>query len=113
MGIDSQSQSYAELSAGAVSLFYALVDSAATAAVGQVLQFDTSGNNYVNFTSTCTAQSYIVCAEAKTLTADTRVKCIVGGYVRKDKLDSTAQADPEIEAALLKCGIFPLTGIVA
>ena len=112
-GIDSQSQSYAELAAGDVELFYCLVDSAATAAVGQVLEFDATGNNFVDFTSGSAKNAYVVCAEAVTLSADTRVKCIVAGKVRLLKLDATAQADAEIEAALLGSGIIPVTGIEA
>jgi len=110
-GVTSETQSYDELAAGEVKVFYCEVDSAATAAVGQVLEFDTTGNNYVDYTSGSAKQSYVVCAEAKTLSGDTRVKCIVGGEVRLDNLDATAQADDEIECALLGCGIRPLTGM--
>lgn len=111
-GISSQSQAYDELAAGEVRLFHCLVDSAATAVIGQVFQWDASGNNFQDYTSAATKVAYVVCAEAKTLSADTRVLCIVWGDVRLDKLDATSQADDEIEAALLQNGIRPLSGIV-
>lgn len=110
-GVTSETQSYDELIAGEVKTFMCLVDSAATAAVGQVLEFDATGNNFVNYTSGSAKNAYVVCAEAKTLTADTRVLCIVSGEVRLGSLDATAQADDEIEGALLGSGIIPLTGI--
>lgn len=109
-GITSESQTYDELVAGPVQEFYGTIDAAATCAIGQVLEFDTTGNNWINYTSGSAKPAYAVCAEAKTLSADTRCRMIVGGCVRKDKLDSTAQADAEIEGALIGSGIIPLTG---
>ena len=106
-------QAYDELVAGQARQQRLLVDSAATAAVGQVLQWDASGNNFVDYTNGAAAICYAVCAEDLTLSADTRVLCLVSGSdVRKDKLDSTAQADDEIEAALLSSGIRPISGAV-
>ena len=53
-----------------------------------------------------TAEHYAVVAENKTLGGDTKVSCVVAGRVRKAALDATAQADAEIETALLKSGII-------
>jgi len=106
-GITNINQSVDELKAGPVKTAHLLLDAAATAALGQVIQFNTTENNYDDYTAGSTAQHYAVVAEAKTLAADTRVLCIVQGEVKLNKLDSTAQADDEIEAALLKSGIIP------
>lgn len=107
-GVTTQSATLQQLIAGPVEIFPMLVDSAATAAVGQVLQYDATGNNYVDYTSSNAALSYVVCAEAVTLGGDTRVACIVQGRVRKTQLDATAQADAEIDSALVKHGIIPV-----
>lgn len=107
-GITTDAGAIDNLIAGPVKTFACLLDSAATAAKGQVLEFDTTGKNFVNYTSGSAKPPYVVCAEDVTLTADTRVLCIVSGDVTKTELDATAQADGEIEAALLKSGIRPL-----
>lgn len=105
-GLTTQSASLRQLIAGPVEYRSLLLDAAATAAVGQVVQYNTTNNNYDDFTSDVTAEHYAVVAEAKTLAADTMVSCIVSGRVRKAALDATAQADDEIETALLKSGII-------
>lgn len=113
-GIDSQAQTYEELIAGDVEVFYCLLDTAATAAVGQVLKYDQAAYNFVDATDIVPGANgtpVVVCAEAKTLSADTRVKCIVRGRVRKDKLDTASQAFNHIEALLLNSGIIPVSGI--
>ena len=107
-GVSSQSATLQQLMAGPCEVFPMLVDSAATAAVGQVLQYDATGDNYINYTSSNAALSYVVCTEAVTLGGDTRVLCIVSGRVRKTQLDATAQADAEIDSALVKSGIIPV-----
>lgn len=107
-GVSAQSEDLEQLIRGECEIHSVLVDSAATAAVGQVLQYDASGDNYVDYTSSMAAAHYVVCAEAKTLSGDTKVACIISGRVAKAKLDATAQADAEIETALLKHGIIPV-----
>ena len=109
IGLTSESQSYIELIAGAVKEFYCLVDSLATVAVGQVFQWDAGGNNFIDYTSGSGANAYAICAEAKTIGTDTRVRCIVCGEINKNALNDVAQLDPEIEAALLRMCIIPLT----
>ena len=81
------------------------LDAAATAAVGQVVQYNTTEDNYDDYTSGMAATHYAVVAEAQTLSGDTAITCIVAGEVRKTQLDATAQADAEIEVALLTSGI--------
>jgi len=79
-------------------------------AVGQVLEFNTTTNDFVAYTSGSAANAYAVLGEAAADSASQqRVLAIVRGDVRKDKLDATAQADAEIEGALLGSGIRPLT----
>lgn len=107
-GVTTQSATLQQLMAGECEVFPMLLDSTATAALGQVLQYDTTGDNYINYTSSMASASYVVCAEAVTLSADTRVACIVKGRVRKTQLDATAQADAEIDVALVKSGIIPV-----
>lgn len=107
-GVTSQSEDLQQLIRGPVEMHSVLVDSAATAAIGQVLQYDATGDNYVDYTSSMAAAHYVVCAENKTLGGDTQVMCIICGRVCKTKLDATAQADAEIGTALLKHGIIPV-----
>ena len=83
-----------------------LLDAAATAAVGQVVQYNTTEDNWDDYTSGMAASVYAVVAEDKTLSGDTKVSCVVKGQVRLAKLDATAQADAEILIALQKSGII-------
>ena len=108
-GVSSQTETLDQLMAGPCEVFPLLVDAAATAAIGQVLQYDATGNNYVNYTSSNAALSYVVCTEARDISGgDALVGCIVQGRVRKTALDATAQADAEIDSALVKHGIIPV-----
>lgn len=113
LGITSESQSFNNLVVRDAVYASLLLDAAATCAVGQVVQYDTTANNFVDFTSDVTAELYAVVAETKTLSADTQCLCIVKGEVRKSELDATAQADAEIDVALIKSGIIPRGDIVA
>ena len=106
-GIESESNAGLNIAAGEVYEMWLLVDAAATVAPGQVYQYNDTENNFDDFTSGATALLYAVCHEAaKTISEDTRVRCIVHGAVQKDNLDATAKADADIDVALLKSGIF-------
>ncbi len=113
LGVTSESQAFDNLVVRDVKYASLLVDSAATCAKGQVLQWDASANNFVDFTSTADATLYVVCAEDKTLSGDTQCLCIVAGEVRMSELDATAQADAEIIPALLKGNIIARNDAVA
>lgn len=109
-GITSESQAYNELIAGRVETHAVDVKASEGAlAVGQVLEFDTTSNKFQKYTSGSTKPAYAVVAEAETIgAAGGRVVAIVQGRVNKNKLDATAQADAEIEGALLGSGIIPV-----
>lgn len=87
---------------------YLLIDALVPVVVGQVVQYNTTNDNFDAYTSGMAASLYAVIAEAKTIGADTLCRCIVKGSVRKTALDATAQADAEIDVALIKCGIVPV-----
>lgn len=87
---------------------YLLIDALVPVVVGQVVQYNTTNDNFDAYTSGMAASLYAVIAEAKTIGADTLCRCIVSGIVRKTALDATAQADAEIDVALIKCGIIPV-----
>ena len=109
LGITTQSDgALAQLVAGECVIHPLLLDAAVTCAVGQVVQYNTTNDNWDDYTSSMAAALYAVVAENKTLSGDTNVLCIVKGKVRKTALDATAQADAEIDIALLKSGIIPV-----
>lgn len=111
-GITSEAQAYEELVAGEVDIAYLTADAtngvtAGTTVVGQVFEYEPTGHNYINKTTAGVGKPpYVVCAEAKAITVDTAVKCIVRGKVNLNKLDATSQADADIKAALLMSGII-------
>lgn len=89
-----------------------LIDSAVTVAIGQVVQYNTTNDNWDAYTSGMTASLYAVIAETRTIGADALCMCIVSGKVRKSALDATAKADAEIDIALIKSGIIPQSDAV-
>ena len=106
-GVESETNEGLNIVAGAVREAYLTVDAAATVSPGQVYQYNDTENNYDDFTAGATALRYAVCNEAaKTISADTQVRCIIAGPVQKDHLDATSKADADIDVALGKCGIF-------
>lgn len=112
-GLDTVSPASPGAQAGAVQEHYLLLDSAATAAVGQVVQYDSAAHNWVDFTAYSASGKYAVCNEAKTLSVDTACRCIIAGPVYLSLLDATAQADADIEAGLISNGIIPVSdGVV-
>jgi len=77
---------------------------------GQVLQWDGTGHNFQAYTSGCAKQAYAVLLEdAGTIATDSHRTAIVAGEVNLSALDSTAQADSDIIAALLGSGIIART----
>jgi hypothetical protein len=104
-GVTEESQAFENLVVKDGVYNSLLLDSTATCAIGQVVQYDQSANNFVNYTSADGATQYAVVAEAKSLSGDTQCLCLVRGEVRLSELDSTAQADAEIVVALNKSGI--------
>jgi hypothetical protein len=108
-GITSESASVNNLIAGEVKTMAVDIKASEGAlAIGQVLAFDTSSNKFIKYVSGSTAPAYAVCAEEITIGAGGgRALAIVRGEVNKGALDATAQADPEIEGALLGSGIIP------
>lgn len=89
-----------------------LIDSAVTVAIGQVVQYNTTNDNWDAYTSGMAASLYAVIAETRTIGADSLCMCIVKGLVRKSALDATAKADAEIDIALIKSGIIPQSDAV-
>jgi len=108
-------QSYNELIAGEVkTLALPLDKDNATAAIGQVLKYDQAAHNWVDATDLVPGANgtpVVVCAEAKTLTDDDRVLCIVSGDVNFNKLDATSRAFNNIEALLINSGIRPIRSV--
>lgn len=88
-----------------------LVDAAATPTVGQVLQYDATAENWVDFTAYSASGEYAIYndPDTDTLAEDTACTCIVAGTVNLAALDATAQADTDIEAALLGSDILAET----
>lgn len=113
--ITSESQAYNELVAGEVQEDYLVADADnATVAIGQVFEYDPTGHNFQNKTTAGVSKGpYAVCAEAKTITADTAVRCIVRGAVNFNKLDATSKADDDIKAALQASGILAKASVTA
>lgn len=113
LGISTlETQSLDELVAGHVEYAYLTADAAATVAKGQVFEYNATAHNFVNKTTAGVGKPpYVVCAEAKTIAADTAVKCIVRGRVNKNKLDTTSKADADIVAALLTSGIMAVSQV--
>lgn len=109
-GIDSESASLDNLIAGTVkTLAVTIKASEGAIAVGQVLEFDGSSNEFQKYTNGSSAAAYVVAAEAVTITSAAPCLAIVQGEVNLGALDATAQADPEIVGALLGSGIIPRT----
>lgn len=107
-GIDAGSApptAQSDLIAGSVQITLLPLDSLATKAVGQVLVYDSSANNWVNYASGVNGDAYAVCFEASDSVADASFLCITKGDVDKSKLDATSKADADIEAALLSSGM--------
>lgn len=105
-GVTSESQALQNLIVSDPRYMHLKLDAAATAAVGQVIQYNTTEDNWDDYTAGMAAEQYAIVAETKTISGDTFVSCLVKGEVRKAALDATAQADAEIEVALLKSGII-------
>jgi hypothetical protein len=97
-----------QLVAGECIEHFLKIDELVPVVVGQVVQYNTTEDNFDAYTSGMAATMYAVIAEDKTIAADTVCRCIVKGKVRKKKLDSVAQADLEIDVALIKCGNIPV-----
>jgi hypothetical protein len=113
-GIASESQAYQDLIAGDVVVVPRVLDSTATAAVGQVLKYDSTAHNWVdasNIAPDAAGVPLVVCAENKTLADDTPVLCIVRGLVNRTKLDSASQAFDDLDAALQISGIIARPGL--
>lgn len=107
-GVSSETDTADNLVAGDKKKIPLLVDAAVGTKVrGQVVEFDTTGNNFQAYTSGSAKPAYAVLAEAIAISADTYCLCYVtGSELNKNALDATAQADAEIEAALLGSGII-------
>jgi hypothetical protein len=105
-GLDTTAVAVSALEAGPCDKMLLPIDGAVTKAVGQVVQYNTTNNNYDAFTSDVTAQHYAVLAEASDSVADGNFLCIVRGKVKLNALDTTSKADAEIKTALAKCGII-------
>jgi len=111
LGITPETGTQDNIAAGEVKTLAVLVKAAEGAiAIGQVLAFDNVSNAFIKYVSGSAAPAYAVAIEAVTVTAAARVMAIVKGAVTLGELDATAQADPEIEGALLGSGIIPRTG---
>jgi len=82
-----------------------MLDAGATAALGQVVQYDGGANKYADATD-ATGIHYGVVIEAKTLSGDAPVMCVIQGKVFKNALDSVTKANPDMIAKLLAQGII-------
>jgi hypothetical protein len=111
-GLTTQSDTLNQLIIQDCIIHPLLIDSLVTVAHGQVVQYNTTNDNWDAYTSGMAASLYAVIAEARTIGADALCQCIVSGVVRKSALDATAQADAEIDVALLKSGIVPQSSAV-
>jgi hypothetical protein len=107
LGVSTSTAAADNLAAGPVKTMTLALDSTVGTAVrGQVLEFDTSGDNWVKYTSG-SAKKCAVLWENVVLTADGYALCAVtGSEVNRNDLDATAKADGEIVAALLGSGII-------
>lgn len=79
-------------------------------AKGQVLVYNTSTHNWKKYVSGHTGL-YAIALEAATITESARILCMVMGHVNIDGLNTTAKADPDIVAALLRSGIIAQTAV--
>lgn len=111
-GITTQSDTLNQLVIQNCIIHPLLIDAAVTVAVGQVVQYNTTNDNWDAFTSGMAASLYAVIAETRTISGDSLCQCIVSGVVRKAALDATAKADAEIDIALIKSGIIPQSDAV-
>lgn len=73
---------------------------------GQVLEYDDTAHAWKKYTSGHTGK-YAIAYEAGTITDSVNLLCIIKGQVNVLALDATAQADPDIDAALLGSGLIP------
>jgi hypothetical protein len=107
-GIDSESAAIRNLIAGGVKTKSVAVKASEGAlTAGQVLEFSADDDAFKKYVSGSAANAYAVVAEPVTIgAAGGYAVCIVQGSVNKSALDATAQADAEIEAALLGSGII-------
>lgn len=111
-GLTTQSDTLNQLIIQDCIIHPLLIDAAVTVAHGQVVQYNTTNDNWDAYTSGMAASLYAVIAETRTIGADALCQCIVKGIVRKSALDATAQADAEIDIALVKSGIIPQSSAV-
>jgi len=111
-GLTTQSDTLDQLIVQNCILHPLLIDAAVTVAKGQVVQYNTTNDNWDAYTSGMAASLYAVIAETRTIGADALCMCIVSGIVRKSALDATAKADAEIDIALIKSGIIPQSDAV-
>ncbi len=82
-----------------------------TASRGQVLQWDSDGDNWVAYTAG-SAGIYVVLAEDIVITVDTVAEAYVtGSDLNLSSMDQTAQDDAEIIPALLSSGIIARTSV--
>lgn len=111
-GITTQSDTLNQLIIQDCIIHPLLIDVLVPVVPGQVVQYNTTNDNWDAYTSGMAASLYAVIAETRTIAADALCQCIVSGVVRKSALDATAQADAEIDIALLKSGIVPQSSAV-
>lgn len=111
-GLTTQSDTLNQLIIQDCIIHPLLIDAAVTVAVGQVVQYNTTNDNWDAFTSGMAAALYAVIAETRTISGDSLCQCIVSGVVRKAALDATAKADAKIDIALIKSGIVPKSDAV-
>lgn len=111
-GLTTQSDTLNQLIVQNCIIHPLLIDAAVTVAVGQVVQYNTTNDNWDAYTSGMAAPLYAVIAETRTISGDSLCQCIVSGIVRKSALDATAKADAEIDVALVMSGIIPQSDAV-
>lgn len=111
-GLTTQSDTLNQLIIQDCVIHPLLIDVLVPVAHGQVVQYNTTNDNWDAYTSGMAASLYAVIAEARTISGDSLCQCIVKGTVRKAALDATAKADAEIDIALLKSGIVPQSDAV-
>ncbi len=108
-GVTSETQAYDDLIAGEVVILGLTVDSAATVEKGQVYEYDPSAQNWVNIKTAGVGKGpYAVCTETRTIVADSKVSCIVGGKVRRAALNAGSLAKVDLDADLILSGIYPI-----
>lgn len=121
LGLTTQAtQALHQLKAGPVLTAALTVASGATPSIGQVLKYDTTDHKWEDFSAFSAGDILAIFADTlvhdtdgTALSADTVCGCIVWGEVNKTALDATAQADDDIEAALIENGIIAKSVISA